>query len=178
MFASSNAGPQAGPRPETIDTVCTPELYRNVMGCFPTGVTVMTAALPDGTRVGVTASSFNTVSMDPPLILWSLALKAPSLAAFREARHFGVNVLAADQDGIALQFARPATDKFADITTTEGVTGTPLILGALAHIECRIAHRYPGGDHEIMLGEVVALRRDEGEPLVFRGGRFCRIVSN
>jgi flavin reductase (DIM6/NTAB) family NADH-FMN oxidoreductase RutF len=155
-----------------------PELYRQVMGCFPTGVTVMTAALPDGTRVGVTASSFNTVSMDPALILWSLSLRAPSLAAFRAADHFAVNVLADGQDGLARQFARASEDKFAGVATRQGQTGAPLIEGALAHIECRVAARHPGGDHEIMLGEIKALSHGKGEPLVFRGGRFCRIAPH
>jgi flavin reductase (DIM6/NTAB) family NADH-FMN oxidoreductase RutF len=155
-----------------------PDLYRQVMGCFPTGVTVMTAALPDGTRVGVTASSFNTVSMDPALILWSLSLRAPSLAAFRAADHFAVNVLADGQDGLARQFARASEDKFAGVATRQGQTGAPLIEGALAHIECRVAARHPGGDHEIMLGEIKALSHGKGEPLVFRGGRFCRIAPH
>jgi flavin reductase (DIM6/NTAB) family NADH-FMN oxidoreductase RutF len=155
-----------------------PELYRQVMGCFPTGVTVMTAALPDGTRVGVTASSFNTVSMDPALILWSLSLRAPSLAAFRAADHFAVNVLADGQDGLARQFARASEDKFAGVATRQGQTGAPLIEGALAHIECRVAARHPGGDHEILLGEIKALSHGKGEPLVFRDGRFCRIAPH
>lgn len=155
---------------------CDPALYRAVMGSFPTGVTVMTAG-GDGLRCGVTASSFNTVSLDPPLILWSLGLKAPSLANFRESGHFAVNVLAAGQKDIALQFARPAADKFAGIETFTGVTGAPLIRGALAHVECRVWSRYPGGDHEIMLGEVVALRRGDGAPLVFSGGAFHGLTS-
>jgi flavin reductase (DIM6/NTAB) family NADH-FMN oxidoreductase RutF len=157
---------------------CSPETYRSVMGCFPTGVTVVTALGPDGGRVGVTASSFNTVSLDPPLILWSLSLRAPSLPAFRATGHFAVNVLADGQDALAQQFARAAEDKFAGITTLTGLTGAPLIEGALAHVECRVAERYAGGDHEIMLGEVVALSRGVGEPLVFRGGRFCRIAPH
>lgn len=149
-----------------------PALYRDVMGAFPTGVTVITLAMPEGQRIGVTASSFNTVSLDPPLILWSLALKAPSLQAFRAVEHFAVNILADDQRDTALQFARPSDDKFAGIGTSTGLTGAPLIDGALAHIECRVAARYPGGDHEIMLGEVVAMRRRDGKPLVFQRGAF------
>lgn len=156
---------------------CTPDLYRKVMGCFPTGVTVMTTGADSSTRVGVTASSFNTVSMEPPLVLWSLALKAPSLSAFRALDYFAVNVLAADQRQVALQFARPAEDKFAGVAFERGITGAPLIEGALAHIECRVAARYEGGDHEIMLGEVVGLRRQTGEPLVFQGGGFCKLVA-
>ena len=140
---------------------CTPDLYRRVMGCFPTGVAVMTVRGPDGSTAGVTASSFNTVSMEPPMILWSLALRAPSLGAFRSATHFAVNVLADHQDELALQFARPARDKFEGVGLIEGATGAPLIAGAPAHIECRVAERYAGGDHEIILGEVVALGRDK-----------------
>lgn len=150
---------------------CDPAIYRSVMGAFPTGVTVMTAAVGES-RCGVTASSFNTVSLDPPLILWSLGLRAPSLGAFRAAGCFAVNVLSETQRDVALQFARPAADKFTGLDTFTGVTGAPLIRGALAHIECRVWARHPGGDHEIMLGEVVALGRSEGRPLVFAGGAF------
>jgi flavin reductase (DIM6/NTAB) family NADH-FMN oxidoreductase RutF len=170
------AAPSNGETP--IASGCTPELYRSVMGCFPTGVTVVTVRGADGAKVGVTASSFNTVSIDPPLILWSLSLRAPSLAAFRAAENFAVNVLEEGQDMLARQFSRPAADKFAGISTLTGMTGAPLIEGALAHIECRVAERYAGGDHEIMLGEVVAVWKGAGEPLVFRGGRFCRIAPH
>jgi 3-hydroxy-9,10-secoandrosta-1,3,5(10)-triene-9,17-dione monooxygenase reductase component len=151
---------------------CDPALYRDVMGAFATGVTVMTLGQADGFRLGVTASSFNTVSLDPPLILWSLALKAPSLAEFRSSDLFAVNVLSADQKDIALQFARPSEDKFAGVPIVEGTQRLPLIAGALAHIECRTVARYPGGDHEIMLGQVLTLRRSHHAPLVFQSGAF------
>lgn len=157
---------------------CDPFAYRDVMGAFPTGVTVMTVGIEGGFRLGVTASSFNTVSLDPPLILWSLALKAPSLAAFRAHDHFGVSVLAADQRDVALQFARPSPDKFAGVGTEAGArTEVPLVKGALAQIECRVAARYPGGDHEIILGEVLALRRRDGTPLVFQRGAFHELQA-
>jgi 3-hydroxy-9,10-secoandrosta-1,3,5(10)-triene-9,17-dione monooxygenase reductase component len=159
--------------PPVID----PATYRGVMGSFATGVTVITLGSANGFRLGVTASSFNTVSLDPPLILWSLALKAPSLAAFRSHDLFAVSVLANDQKDIALQFARPADDKFAGIDIIEGVNGLPLIKGALAHIECRTVARYAGGDHEIMLGQVVSLRRDDYAPLVFQGGKFHGLAA-
>jgi flavin reductase (DIM6/NTAB) family NADH-FMN oxidoreductase RutF len=155
---------------------CDPALYRAVMGAFPTGVTVMTAG-SDATRCGVTASSFNTVSLDPPLILWSLGLKAPSLSIFRSEAHFAVNVLSDAQKDMALHFARPSADKFAGVDTFTGLTGAPLIRGALAHIECRVWARHPGGDHEIMLGEIVALRRGDGTPLVFAGGAFHGLAT-
>jgi flavin reductase (DIM6/NTAB) family NADH-FMN oxidoreductase RutF len=151
---------------------CDPAIYREVMGTFATGVTVMTLGRADGFRLGVTASSFNTVSLDPPLILWSLALKAPSLGEFRSHDLFGVSVLAASQKDIALQFARPAEDKFAGVQIVKGTHGLPLIAGALAHIECRTVARYLGGDHEIMLGQVMTLRRAHHAPLVFQNGAF------
>jgi flavin reductase (DIM6/NTAB) family NADH-FMN oxidoreductase RutF len=162
-------------RPGPALQPCDAAIYREVMGTFPTGVTVMTLGRNDGFRLGVTASSFNTVSIDPPLILWSLSLRAPSLASFREHDLFAVNVLRSDQRNIALQFARPSDDKFAGIMMESGTTGLPLISGALAHIECRVAARYPGGDHEIILGEVLALCRTEAAPLVFQRGAFHAI---
>lgn len=153
------------------------ELYRAVMGSFPTGVTVMTVTGPDGRRHGVTASSFNTVSLDPPLILWSLGLGAPSLRAFRAADHFAVNILEESQRDLALHFARPAEDKFEGVAHAPGRAGAPLLAGALAQIECRIVARHPGGDHEIILGEVVGMSHREGLPLVFHRSGFCRPVA-
>ncbi len=150
----------------------TPQRFRDVLGAFATGVTIMTARGPDGARVGCTASSFNTVSLEPPLVLWSLGLRAASLSAFRATDHFGVSILAEDQRDLALHFARPAEDKFAGIAIREGAHGVPLISGALAHLECRIVARYAGGDHEIMLGEVLDLERRDGAPLVYHRGGF------
>jgi flavin reductase (DIM6/NTAB) family NADH-FMN oxidoreductase RutF len=163
--------------PTTELRPCDPALYRDVMGAFPTGVTVMTLGRHDGFRLGVTASSFNTVSLDPPMILWSLALRAPSLEQFRANDLFAVNILSADQAEIARQFARPAEDKFAGVAVEPGTTGLPLIAGAAAQIECRVAARYPGGDHEIMLGEVLTLRRADAPPLVFQRGAFHRLAA-
>lgn len=154
-----------------------PAAYRAVLGRFVTGITVMTVGGERGSRTGVTANSFNTVSLDPPMILWSLDLKAPSLAEFRANDHFGVNILAADQRDLALKFARPAEDKFAGVDTHEGLNGAPLIHGAAAHIECRVAHRYPGGDHEIIVGEVLRMNGSDRLPLVFHGGKFCSLAE-
>lgn len=149
-----------------------PATFRQVMGRFTTGITVITVGTDDARRAGVTVNSFNTVSLEPPMILWSLALKAPSLPLFRAHEHFAVNILAADQEAVALQFAQPAADKFTGIETAPGATGTPLIAGAMAHVECRTAHRYPGGDHEIIVGEVLSTAHFERDPLVFHGGSF------
>ena len=157
------------------DPAIDPAAYRAVLGRFVTGVTIMTARGPGGVRVGVTANSFNTVSLDPPLILWSLALRAPSLPVFRSQDHFAVNILAQDQRDLALQFARPSADKFMGVETVEGFGGAPLLVGATAYLECRVAHLYPGGDHEIIVGRVLRMESTGRPPLVFHGGRFCDV---
>ena len=155
-----------------------PAEYRAVLGRFATGVTIMTARAPGGLQVGVTANSFNTVSLDPPLILWSLALRAPSLSVFRNQDHFAVNILAHDQRDLALRFARPSDDKFAGVDFRPGIGGAPLLEGAMAHIECQVAHRYPGGDHEIIVGHVLRMEGSDRQPLVFHCGKFCEVTSD
>ena len=155
-----------------------PAEYRRVLGRFATGVTIMTARAPGGIQVGVTANSFNTVSLDPPLILWSLALRAPSLPVFRSQEHFAVNILAADQRDLALRFARPSDDKFAGVPVRSGIGGVPLIEGAMAHVECQVAHLYPGGDHEIIVGRVLRMEGSDLPPLIFHCGKFCDVTSD
>ena len=156
---------------ETID----PKTFRLALGRFMTGVTVVTTRCRDAIA-GVTVSSFNTLSLDPPLILWSLALKAPSLKVFRDSNRFAVNILADDQSNIALQFARPADDKFVNVETTAGAGAVPLIAGAVAHIECTVEHRYPGGDHELYIGRIVRASATEKTPLVYGQGKFWSSV--
>jgi flavin reductase (DIM6/NTAB) family NADH-FMN oxidoreductase RutF len=154
-----------------------PTLFRSVLGRFATGVTIMTAASTEGLRAGVTASSFNTLSLDPPLVLWSLALTAPSLTVFRAAARFVVNILAEDQVAIAMQFARPSDDKFRGVDTRLGLGGVPLICGAIAHLECVVERRVPGGDHELYIGEIVRVEADERQPLIFSKGKFGQFAD-
>jgi flavin reductase (DIM6/NTAB) family NADH-FMN oxidoreductase RutF len=154
-----------------------PAVYRSVLGRYATGVTVITVGGSGMGKAGVTANSFTTVSLNPPLILWSLSLKAPSLPLFRAHQFFGVSILAAHQRTIASHFARPAPDKFAGIETFTGQNGMPLIEGAVAHVECRVESRYPGGDHEIIMGRVLKMEGSEDHPLVFHGGRFCGVAA-
>lgn len=154
--------------PEDIDEA----MFRFALGRFVTGVTVMTTRAQDGVNVGVTVSSFNTLSLDPPLILWSLSLKAPSLRHFRAASRFGVNILASDQRSLALHFARPARDKFADVPVSVGTHGAPLIHGAVVHLECGVEVRHPGGDHELIIGRILKASVSEKAPLVYGHGRF------
>jgi flavin reductase (DIM6/NTAB) family NADH-FMN oxidoreductase RutF len=151
-----------------------PRDLRNVLGSFTTGVVVVTANDPDGQPAGLTVNSFNTVSLDPALILWSLSLKAPSLAAFRSSEYFAINILSEDQEHVGRQFATPALDKFKDIEITTGITGVP-ILADTTHFECRTYARYPGGDHEIYLGEIISFQDRLQAPLVFYRGSFRRL---
>jgi len=148
---------------------------RHAFGRFPTGVTVVTTLGLDGAPVGLTASSFNTVSLDPPLILWSIRLAAPSLAAFRANAFFAVNVLGTDQHDVCFTFARPAPDKFAGITYRHGRGGAPVLAGALASLQCEVWARYPGGDHEICVGRVLDIDIADGDPLVFHAGALRRL---
>lgn len=145
---------------------------RDALGAFATGVTVVTALDPDGRAIGLTVNSFNTVSLEPPLILWSLSLASPSLEAFRKARHFAVNMLAADQQAVSERFAQRNSDKFADIDWREGHGGVPLLSGCCANLECRNEAQHAGGDHLIFIGRVENCTRQDKAPLVFHGGRY------
>ncbi len=149
-----------------------PRALRQALGSFATGVTVVTTVAPDGRPVGLTASSFNSVSMDPPLILWSLSNRSPSLAAFCDGSHFAVNVLADAQIDLCQRFGRPVPDKFDGLATTTGAGGVPLLSGAAAQFECALEAVYPGGDHQILLGRVLRFRWSERTPLLFCRGRL------
>jgi len=146
--------------------------YRRALGQFATGVTVVTARASDGRRVGVTVNSFSSVSLNPPLILWSLSRQTPSFADFKNATHFAVNVLEAHQHHLSRQFSTPLTDKFAGVAFREHSCGVPILNGAIAQFICRKVRQYDGGDHVIFLGEVEEYKYSEGEPLVFHSGRY------
>lgn len=147
--------------------------YRAALGTFATGVTVITTRAADGSPVGLTANSFNSVSLDPPMVLWSLAKKSLSLPVFRDAAHWAVHVLAADQEALSARFARSGTDKFAGLELDSGAAGIPLLAGCAARFECRTSFQYEGGDHLIFVGEVTGFERAERPPLVFHAGRYA-----
>ncbi len=149
---------------------------RDALGEFATGVAVVTARGADGQPVGVTVNSFASVSLEPPLVLWSLGLASPSLAAFESCSHYAVNILAADQVEFSQRFSQAQEDRFVGITTTVGAGGTPLLPGCSAWFECRNEIRYPGGDHVILVGFVVNFRREPKAPLVFHGGRYRELA--
>lgn len=145
---------------------------RRALGQFATGVTVVTTRGKDGQRVGITVNSFSSVSLDPPLVLWSLSRQATNFEDFLNASHFAVNVLAANQHHLSRQFSTPLPDKFEGVECFDGREGCPLLKGTTAHFVCRNVRQLDGGDHVILMGEVEEYKWSEGEPLVFHSGRY------
>jgi flavin reductase (DIM6/NTAB) family NADH-FMN oxidoreductase RutF len=147
--------------------------FRNSLAMFATGVTIVTARATSGKLAGLTANSFNSVSLSPPLVLWSLARAAASLAAFSTGSHYAINILAADQTNLARRFAAKGVDRFADVAFEQGIGGAPLLAGAAATFECFNRSRYFEGDHVIFVGEVErCAHRIGASPLLFHGGKF------
>ncbi len=153
-----------------------PQAFRDALGSFVTGVTIVTARDGEGRPFGLTANSFNSVSLDPPMVLWSLSLRSRTLPVFRDATSWAVHVLAADQQPMSDRFARPGDDKFAGLAVMDGPEGAPLIEGYAARFGCRARFEYEGGDHAIFLGEVVDFDRREAAPLIYHGGRYGRVM--
>jgi flavin reductase (DIM6/NTAB) family NADH-FMN oxidoreductase RutF len=140
---------------------------------FATGVTIVTARTPAGVLVGLTANSFNSVSLQPPLVLWSLAQAAGSMAALSTGSHYAINILAAGQKDLAERFASGRADRWQGVAFTDGASGAPLLDGAAASFECFNRSRYEEGDHVIFVGEVERCTHRAGAaPLLFHGGRF------
>jgi 3-hydroxy-9,10-secoandrosta-1,3,5(10)-triene-9,17-dione monooxygenase reductase component len=150
---------------------------RDALGAYATGVTIVTTRAPNGLAVGVTSNSFASVSLDPALILWSLAKSALSRRAFEEASAFAVHVLAAQQEDLARRFARSGADKFSGLDLSDGHGGVPVLAGAAATFECRRAVTHDGGDHVIFIGEVRRFTHAGHAPLVFHGGAYKSIVE-
>lgn len=157
-----------------------PPHFRQALSRFATGVTVVTTHAAGAAKgqaassnfVGITASSFNSVSLSPPLVLWSLGLHASSLPLFHAGTHYVINVLAADQLELCKQFAYGKGDRFAGVDYTLGQSGLPILSGALAWFECHNRSRYEEGDHVIFVGEVERCGFDEGQPLVYQASQF------
>lgn len=145
---------------------------RHALGRFPTGVTVITACA-HGKREGLTANSFSALSLEPPLVLWSIGRKSGALPGFLAAGHFAINVLAADQSGLSHRFATPGIDKYEGLSAEPGLGDSPLLAGALASFECATERTLDGGDHVLFVGRVLRLRYRDGDPLIFNAGRYC-----
>jgi len=148
--------------------------FRRALSCFATGVAVATTRDTNGEKVGMTISSFNSVSLDPPLVLWSIADDAMSYETFIHAEYFAVNVLAMHQKALSNRFAQTGADKFEGLDCREGIHGVPILPEYAACFECRTEHRYDGGDHKIIVGRVLGMEDRETDPLIFYRGRFLR----
>jgi len=145
---------------------------RNVMGCYLTGVTIVTLAGPDKKPYGLTVTSFNSVSLSPPLILWSLDNRNDKLPMFQDTRGFAVNIMAADQLTLCKTFASADNDRFSNCNWRFGAYGQPLLENALANLECRPWAEYDGGDHTIFVGEVVSIKQNKGKAAAFFNGKL------
>lgn len=151
--------------------------FRDALGHFPTGVAIVTTLAQDGTSIGVTVNSFSSVSLDPPMILWSLDKKSFSLPAFQAAPRFAVHVLDEHQEALSNAFARASGDKFSGLEIQYGLGGVPLLPHCTALFECTTAHLYDGGDHLIIVGHVERFEAGERPPLVFHRGRYARLAT-
>ena len=148
--------------------------YRRALGCFATGVAVVTALDRNGEKIGITVNSFNSVSLNPPLVLWSIGEESLSYSAFVEAEYFAVNVLATHQHEVCGRFASKGENKFLDLVCDEGLEGVPLLPEFSAVFECRTEHRYDGGDHKIIVGRVQRFEDRKTDPLIFYRGHFLK----
>jgi flavin reductase (DIM6/NTAB) family NADH-FMN oxidoreductase RutF len=176
MAAASQHPTEPGNELSSDNSAIDPRDFSNSLGAYATGVTVITAATPDGKQTGLTCNSFASVSLNPPLVLWSLASYSSSMSIFQNASHFAVNVLGASQQALATQFATRADDKFAGVSWKPGLGDAPVLASAVATFQCRSAGRYYGGDHVIFLGAVEAYAYNRAEPLLFARGSFGHFV--
>jgi len=165
------------------DSEFDPRAFRRALGNFATGVTVITAKgvteqSPDGVNVGVTASSFNSLSMDPPLVLWSSIKASPSCAIFESASHFAVNILASDQMHLSNHFARQQEDKFATVDWQAGLGDAPLLPNCAGRFQCETYDKVDGGDHWIFIGKVIAFDDFGRSPLCFHQGAYSMVSSH
>ena len=164
--------PKTGSARDAARPAFTERQFRDALSEFATGVTIITTRDADDGFVGFTANSFNSVSLSPPLILWSLSRAANSHLAFEQCERYAISVLAADQMPLARHFSRPHADRFSGVPYTLGWAGAPLIERAVAWFECRHFAWQPIGDHTLFIGEVVHCTRNAGTPLIFHHGRL------
>lgn len=166
----SSEGGQPREAPVTSDE------FRRACGRFATGITIASVLDASGSPHGLTVNSFTSVSLDPPLILICLGHAVACIDAFRESRHFGLNVLSERQQELSDRFARKGQDRFDGLEWYRGESGVPLLPDVLATIECRVQQRITSGDHDIFVGEMLRMRTGEGEPLIYFAGRYRRLA--
>jgi 3-hydroxy-9,10-secoandrosta-1,3,5(10)-triene-9,17-dione monooxygenase reductase component len=146
--------------------------FRNILGSFPTGVTVITTLGEERAPVGLTANSFNSLSLDPPLILWSLNRNSPSLVCFERCPNFAINILAQGQSHLSRRFATPIPDKFAGVEWQAGGNGVPVLAGCAAVLECTTVSMQEAGDHVLFIGRVDRFQGLTHAPLAFHAGKY------
>ena len=149
--------------------------YRNALGQFATGVTVITTLDKNGNKVGMTANSFSSVSLDPMLVLWNIAKTANAFDIFNQAEHFAIHVLSADQQSVSTQFSTKGIDRFEGIECSEGHGSVPLLPEYCAAFQCETETRYEGGDHIIVVGRVIDFDYKATAPLIFHSGRYAQL---
>jgi flavin reductase (DIM6/NTAB) family NADH-FMN oxidoreductase RutF len=174
-----NVALQASLSPDAVAPAAAPDsrALRSALGQFATGVTVVTTRAPGGAFVGLTVNSFSALSLEPPLILWSLRCSSPSLPVFEAADRFVVNVLAEAQVEVSRRFASPQADKFEGVPHAENAWGLPLLHGASAWFECRTVSRQIAGDHCLFIAEVERFTLSEAAPLLFHAGGYFALGS-
>lgn len=155
-----------------------PMSFRRALGTFTTGVTIVTTKGLQGQDVGLTANSFSSVSLDPPLVLWSLGKSAKSVDDFAAAEHFAVHILSEHQESLSNTFAKRGADKFGAVKVERGPCGIPLLDESSARFICKTRHQYEGGDHIIFVGEVIEFERYEAAPLLFHGGQYGQLKTS
>ena len=153
-----------------------PVQLRNAFGSFATGVTVITTRAQDGKDYGLTANSFTSVSLEPPMLLWCLGDKTDCFEAFQQADHFAVHILAANQQDISNTFASKGADKFAGLEIDRGPKEIPLLQDFACRFVCKTVHKYEGGDHIIHVGEILAFSAVDADPLVFHKGKYAKLA--
>ena len=168
--------PASGPAAGDQHPAFSERQFRDALAQFATGVTIVCTRAGPSRYVGFTANSFNSVSLEPPLVLWSLARRSASLAAFEAAERYAVNVLSTEQAELARRFSRPHADRFAGVAHRLGWSDAPLIEGCVAWLECRHHARHVAGDHVVFIGEVVTVERARGAGLVFHQGAFGSVT--
>jgi flavin reductase (DIM6/NTAB) family NADH-FMN oxidoreductase RutF len=178
---SSTRGDAEAPNPRSTEAAklrsTDAASLRAAFASFATGVTVITALDEHGAAVGMTANSFGSVSLDPPLVQWSLRINSGLHRTFVDADHFSVSVLSVAQENIARQFSSRAPDRFEGIALIEPPNEPPLIANAISHFVCRKVNDYRVGDHELFIGEVLRVETFDGEPLIFHASKFKSLAT-
>ena len=151
--------------------------FRNALGCYATGIAVITLKTPSGELLGLTVNSFNSVSLAPPLVVWSLANTSSALAMFEASEYYAVNVLAADQEELSQRFASRCEDRFAGLELEAGLGGAPLLPGSIARFQVRNTIRHVGGDHIVFIGEVEHFDYCDSDPLIYFGGAYRSLAA-